>query len=239
MSNRVRQRLIFLFSSVFGLGAFYVFSRLVKRGYLTQFDFDMTVRLQDNLPVRLDPYWEDIAFFVSPISSIVAVIILIIVAFIIHKRFITRISSAMIGISFALLVAAEVYGKTIVTQNAPPFFLLKNPTAHFPTYHVFDVNSYPSGHAGRSMFLAIILGYFVYTRVKKQYVRIATIGLLVSLVLAVAVGKVYLGQHWTSDIIGGWIVGVAFAIAAIGIIRLADTIRLNHSSDVTQHDTHE
>ena len=38
------------------LTIFYAFSFLVKEDVFTRFDFDMTVRVQNNVPVRFDPY---------------------------------------------------------------------------------------------------------------------------------------------------------------------------------------
>jgi undecaprenyl-diphosphatase len=68
-----------------------------------------------------------------------------------------------------------------------------------------DTYSFPSGHAANSMitFLAIALLLPV-----RQRNRAIAVGLAIALSLQAGVGRVMLGVHWPSDVIGGW----AFAV---------------------------
>jgi len=50
----MKKKLFIFLSGVFVFFLFIIFSYLVKKDFLTQFDFDTTVRLQDNVSRRFD-----------------------------------------------------------------------------------------------------------------------------------------------------------------------------------------
>lgn len=170
-----QNRLTVLCIGVAFLGVFVVFSRQIKRGAMRQIDFDVTVKVQDqvaklgssNRIARFDSFMEDIGFFASPGFSTMAVAALTFWQFIDVKRKRVRFRALIIPIAFVFLVLVELYGKSVVTHPAPPFFMLKNPTTVFPTYHVWEEFSYPSGHAARAMFIALIVSRITYHEKEK------------------------------------------------------------------------
>lgn len=206
----MNKRLFFIIGGLIFLCAFYVFSWQVKNERFKQLNFDTTIRLQDNVPKRLDGYWENISFFVEPVPSIVLVGVLTLAALFNFRKRKFYFLALLIPVLFGLVVVTEIYGKAKVESPAPPFFMLKNPTTIFPMYHVQESYSYPSGHAGRSLFLAIILIFTTcrYTRKWRYLIPIITASM--GYVAVVSIGKVYLGHHWLSDIIGGYLVAMAF-----------------------------
>lgn len=186
------------------IAAFALFSRSIKRGAMQEIDFAVTVKVQEKIDtssrLRLaratGELMEGSSFFASPGVSITVIIIITIIT-VIKKR---KISPLLIPIAFLLMTLAEIYGKSVVHHPAPPFFLLKNPTTVFPNYYVWEEFSYPSGHAARSLFLAIVL-FFLF---KKRPWTIFALGMYVGLISS---SRIYLGHHWLSDVIGGWILG--------------------------------
>ena len=79
--------------------------------------------------------------------------------------------------------------------------------------------SFPSGHV---MFYTILFGftwYVIYSLLKPSLLRSILLGLLGALILLVGVSRIYLGQHWASDVLGAYLLG--------GLI-LAGTILLYH-----------
>jgi undecaprenyl-diphosphatase len=206
----MKNRMIFISLGFLFLFVFYLFSWQVKKERFKQINFDTTVRLQDKMPKRLDSYWEDITFFVEPIPSIVLVGLLTVVAFVDIKKKKLRPAALIIPLLFGMVVATEIYGKAKVESPAPPFFMLKNPTMMFPKFHIQEQYSYPSGHAARSLFLAIIALY-IARRYVKNYQQLSLFAACsLWFVAFISVGKVYLGQHWLSDILGGYVLALAF-----------------------------
>ncbi len=94
-----------------------------------------------------------------------------------------------------------------------------------PDYAIIDsVPSslgFPSGHATFAMLLGGILIYLVGSGVRNPLARRGLVGGLVLLIALVGVSRVYLGVHWPSDVIGGYLYGVA---ALAGLIRLRERL---------------
>ncbi len=196
----------FLLAGLVCLLLFTVLSRQVRQGRFTSIDFDTTVKVQGWVAkmdiARFEGILEDIGVLASPAFSTVATGVLTVWAF--KKR---RFAAFLIPVAFALMTLAEIYGKSVVHHPAPPFFMLKNPTTIFPTYHVWEEFSYPSGHAARAMFLAILVFFLTKKRMWVGFALGAYVGLI-------ALSRIYLGHHWISDIIGGGLLGCAFGLLA-------------------------
>jgi len=113
-------------------------------------------------------------------------------------------------------VLGEVYGKNVVHHPAPPFFMIKNPTTIFPSNYINEQYSYPSGHTARAIFLSIV----AFALVKRKRIRYAIgLGIFVAIV---AVGRIYLGHHWLSDIIGGGLLGGSMGIILLSFVAFFD-----------------
>jgi undecaprenyl-diphosphatase len=206
---------------ILGIGllvAFALYSKAIKRGALKQTDFDTTVRLQDRLPKRFDGMWENAAFFVTPAVSVVAVGIVTIAALVTAKTGKKKLVSLLIPLLFGLMIVGEIYGKSVVHHPAPPFFMIKHPTTIFPQFYINEQFSYPSGHAARAVFLTLTLFAISCRLIKKRAYQVFLISCLLLYIVIIATGRIYLGHHWVSDIVGGWIVGGAFGFLSYALL---------------------
>jgi undecaprenyl-diphosphatase len=112
----------------------------------------------------------------------------------------------------ALAVLAAVVGTLYlyefivrwVGRHRPPVQHLENPGG----------SSFPSGHVANStaLYLAILLAVFVYVR--RPGLRIVLLAIAAILVAGIAVSRVYLGLHYPTDDIAGFLIGLGWALIA-------------------------
>lgn len=76
--------------------------------------------------------------------------------------------------------------------------------------------SFPSGHAGTAMLFYGLLAYLAYKYLPAPYGAVVA-ALLAVFIFLVGVSRVYLGAHFPSDVIGGWILG-AIVLAVIIVV---------------------
>jgi membrane-associated phospholipid phosphatase len=71
-------------------------------------------------------------------------------------------------------------------------------------------SSYPSGHA---FFATVVLGmiaFLLFTTLRKKLWRILSLIVIIFLILLVGTSRIYLGDHWPSDVIGAYLIGGFF-----------------------------
>jgi len=85
-------------------------------------------------------------------------------------------------------------------------------------------SSYPSGHvAFFSWFLVMLIICLAMGRLPKPVVGVLWI--LAAVVLAiVCIARIYLGEHWPSDVIGGLALGLGFTSIALSVRLLSNPV---------------
>ena len=75
--------------------------------------------------------------------------------------------------------------------------------------------SFPSGHV---MFYTSFFGFLLfltYVLLKKHFERGVLMGLFVFLILTIGVSRIYLGDHWASDVFGAYLFGTIWLFITI------------------------
>lgn len=70
--------------------------------------------------------------------------------------------------------------------------------------------SFPSGHSMVSFAVYTFLIYLVYRNIKNKVLKIALIVLLSLLIILIGFSRIYLGVHFTSDVIAGYLISFIY-----------------------------
>ncbi len=88
--------------------------------------------------------------------------------------------------------------------------------------HVFSPlsdYSFPSGHVLLfTAFLGFLL-FLVYTLTPHSWVRTLGLFFFAALIVLVGLSRVYLGQHWPSDVLGGYLLGSLWLVVTVYVYR--------------------
>lgn len=79
--------------------------------------------------------------------------------------------------------------------------------------------SFPSGHSMVSMAFYGYLIYLIYRYIKNKYVKWTLITILSILICLIGISRIYLGVHYTSDVLGGFLVSISYLVVYISSIK--------------------
>ena len=86
--------------------------------------------------------------------------------------------------------------------------------------HLEASYSYPSGHALRWWFMGLVGAWLLWRHVRRGFARSLSVVALLIISFCGAATQFYLGVHFISDTIAGYLLGSALACCAIGLLLL-------------------
>jgi undecaprenyl-diphosphatase len=112
----------------------------------------------------------------------------------------------------ALLVLVAVLGGVVVNTLLKLAFGRPRQDLFAPAARVFTA-SFPSDHAAMSTIAYMTLAALLARTIASRAVRIYLMAVAITLIVLVGASRVYLGVHYPTDILAGWCVGSAWALA--------------------------
>ena len=144
-------------------------------------------------------------------------------------KFITYFGSAYVLIPFTallfiltknkklhILIVSNLILVTFLNQFLKFFFQRPRPEE----YRLISESGYsfPSGHAMVSMAFYGLLIYIVYRYVKNVYLKYGLMVILFMLILFIGISRIYLGVHYTSDVLGVFLLSICYLTAFIKVM---------------------
>ena len=114
--------------------------------------------------------------------------------------------SAFYAVCFAFVCIANYVIKQIVRRIRPEHLMIISETGF----------SFPSGHAMMSLAFFALLIHFVWKTKKNKPLKITLVLLFSILIAGIGFSRIYLGVHYLTDIIAGFL--ISFAIVMIFVI---------------------
>ena len=171
-----------------------VFNKEIMKGDIIGYKMVSTFLISD--------FATPIAKFITNFGGAIFLVIATITLFIVIKN-------KKIGISILSNVAIV----TVLNQLIKRILQRPRPTE----YRIIEETGYsfPSGHSMVSMAFYGYFIYLIYKYVKNKYVKWISISLLSLLICAIGISRIYLGVHYTSDVLGGFLISISYLIIYI------------------------
>lgn len=134
--------------------------------------------------------------------AVLGLFALIVVLFLIMQR--KRLS--------ALMLTLGLVGGVALSEGLKATFGRDRPPAAWQAVETINA-SFPSGHAMLSAVFYLSIGVMLTSAFPKRRFKAYVLGVALLLTLIVGLTRVYLAAHWASDVLAGWSVGAAWAMA--------------------------
>jgi len=114
----------------------------------------------------------------------------------------------------ALFVAVSIPAGSLLNTLLKEYFTRPRPDI-VPHGTGAALSSFPSGHAMMSAIVFLTLGALLSLSTENTRIKIYILFWSVFLTVIVGISRIYLGVHWPTDIIAGWIAGGTWAVLCL------------------------
>ena len=175
-----------------------VFNKEIMNGDIVGYKLVSTFLISD--------FATPIAKFITNFGGAIMLIILAPMLFIFIKN--KKIGVSVI-LNLVIITVLNQLLKRIVQRPRPTEFRIVEESGY----------SFPSGHSMVSMAFYGYLIYLIYKHVKNKYLKWISIVLLSILICSIGISRIYLGVHYTSDVLGGFFISISYLIIYISAVN--------------------
>ena len=147
-----------------------------------------------------------IAKFITNFGGAIFLIVSTIALFVLLKN---KKIGLSIFTNLVIITALNQLLKGILQRPRPTEFRIIEETGY----------SFPSGHSMVSMAFYGYLIYLIYKYIKNKYIKTSLIILLSILICCIGISRIYLGVHYTSDVLGGFFISISYLIIYISVVN--------------------
>lgn len=175
-----------------------VFNKEIMNGDIVGYKLISTFLISD--------FATPIAKFITNFGGAIFLAVLTIILFILIKN---KKIGASIFANLAIITALNQLLKNILQRPRPTEYKIIEETGY----------SFPSGHSMISMAFYGYLIYLIYKYVKNKYVKWTSMVLLSILICSIGISRIYLGVHYTSDVLGGFLISISYLVIYISAVN--------------------
>ena len=175
-----------------------VFNKEIVNGDIIGYKFISTYLISD--------FATPIAKFITNFGGAIFLIGIAVILFIVIKN--KKIGISIIT-NLGIITILNQLLKRILQRPRPEEFRIINESGY----------SFPSGHSMISMAFYGYLIYLIYKYVKNKYLKWFLITILGILIVNIGISRIYLGVHYTSDVLAGFLISISYLIVYISIVN--------------------
>lgn len=178
-----------------------VFNNEIMKGDIIGYQFVSNYLIKDNVtPIMKGITW---------CGSAICLILVSLLSFFIFKN---KKTSIFVWINLISITILNQALKFILHRPRPTDFRIIEESGY----------SFPSGHSMVSMAFYGFLIYLIYKKINNKYLKWGLICFLSILILFIGISRIYLGVHYTSDVLAGFLISIAYLILFISIVNKFD-----------------
>jgi membrane-associated phospholipid phosphatase len=188
--------------------AFYTLSTSIEDTMpVAQFDQQLANAIRQNTLRSTADVFNIITFAGNEMVFIVTVLLGI--GFIV-RRYWRGLITLLVGMGGALLLVNLI--KDAVGRTRPVFD---------EPFQVINNFSFPSGHAFFAVMFYGLITYFLFRRVRSPLLRAVIILIALIMIIIIGLSRMILGVHFLSDVVGGYLGGLAWLVFTLTAIEYA------------------
>ena len=142
-------------------------------------------------------------------SMVFITLTLAVVMYVVWRR---RSVLLLVGVAASGSLIFTSVGKTVVGRARPPFADAVPPYEYAP--------SFPSGHTLNATVIALMFAYLAWWLAETFWVHVLAPVVAALWAIAMGLSRVYLGHHWLTDVMFGWLFGLAWLALLITVHRI-------------------
>jgi undecaprenyl-diphosphatase len=209
LSRQLPAPIVHLLLAAFCLGCFGIVAIQVDRHWpITTFDFHQAQRMYDF--AKAHPLVYDFSLWITDLGSgrprtIVIAVVTVLLLFDRQWR---------LAVIWAL---TQWLVKDIVSFAKNAF---ERPRPEYPEAHLLAGGwAFPSGHATGAMATYGMLAFIAALNWRGSRLRWPIVALLGLIILAVGLSRMFLGVHWFTDVLGGYLLGLAYISLCVALME--------------------
>jgi membrane-associated phospholipid phosphatase len=109
------------------------------------------------------------------------------------------------------------------------YYSRHRPIFDVPIWHQMTTPGFPSGHAISAVMCYGLLAYLLVPKIHLRFWKAVAIGVAVLVILFIGYSRLFVGDHYLTDVLAGYALGIAWSGLAYSLVELIFKKRINRN----------